>query len=210
LAPPRHPRTVVRPVWRSFRPQFLVQAARHVRAGGFAAVFFANGEIKLLLPRGRDGALSEMALWALLSIDVRRWGSARSGPARRLAAVRVQQRHRDIIGEWCKRDSAEPHSTRTMELDCLSCGACCRDNRVLLERPDLARWRAERPDLLNRAYIRRSNGTVLLRLEQGACVHLGRGNRCNIYPLRPGNCSEFPVGAEPCLAARLETLGIVD
>jgi Fe-S-cluster containining protein len=80
----------------------------------------------------------------------------------------------------------------------------------VLEKPDLARWRRTRPDLVSRDYIRRSNGTVLLRLAKGACVHLGDGNRCAIYPLRPGNCSEFPVGAEPCLAARLETLGVVD
>jgi hypothetical protein len=201
---------IVRPVWRSFRPEFLRRAVQHVRAGGFAAVFYPAGDVKLLLPRTRDGALTELALWALLALEIRRWGSARSGPARRLAAVRVKKHHRPIIREWCERDGAEPESTRTMELDCLSCGACCRDNRVILETPDLAQWRAERPELLGRAYLRRSNGTVLLRVVDGACVHLGEGNRCRIYPLRPGNCSAFPVGAEPCLAARLETLGIVD
>lgn len=181
-----------------------------MRAGGFAAVFYPKGDIKLLLPRARDGALTEMSLWALLALEIRRWGSARSGSARRLAAVRVKKRHRSIIREWCERDAGQPESTRTMELDCLSCGACCRDNRVVLEPPDLARWRAERPELLGPAYVRRSNGTVLLKLAEGACVHLGKGNRCQVYPLRPDNCSEFPVGAEPCLAARLETLGIVD
>jgi hypothetical protein len=207
-APPISP--IQRPVWRSFRPEFLHRAAQHVRAGGFSAVFYASGDIKLLLPRRRDGSLTEMALWALLSLDVRRWGSARSGPARRLAAVLVKKHHREIIREWCERDAEEPESTRVMQLDCFACGACCRDNRVVLEKPDLARWRAEKPALLRRSYLRRSNGTVLLRLVEGACVHLGNGNRCGIYRLRPGNCREFPVGAEPCLAARLETLGIVD
>jgi hypothetical protein len=204
------PTTIVRPVWRSFRPEFLGRAASHVRAGGFAAVFYPKGNIKLLLPRTRGGALTEMSLWALLALEIRRWGSARSGPARHLAAVRVKEHHGPIILEWCERDGGEPESTRTMKLDCLACGACCRDNRVVLEPPDLAQWRSQRPELLGRTYIRQSNGTVLLKLVKGACVHLGKGNLCRIYPLRPGNCSEFPVGAEPCLAARLETLGLVD
>ncbi|HEY3594455.1 MAG TPA: YkgJ family cysteine cluster protein [Polyangiaceae bacterium] len=207
----RKPTIILRPVWRSFRPEFLARAASHVRAGGFAAVFYPQGDIKLLLPRQRDGALTEMSLWALLALEIRRWGSARTGPAKRLAAVRAKKEHREIIREWCDRDAEQPESTREMQLDCLECGACCRDNRVVLEKPDLARWRAEKPELLGRAYIRQANGTVLLRLTpKGACVHLGKGNLCRIYPLRPDNCSEFPVGAEPCLAARLETFGLVD
>jgi Fe-S-cluster containining protein len=73
-------------------------------------------------------------------------------------------------------------------------------------------WRrAGRTDLLSQAYTRRSKGEVVLRLTaNGRCMHLGRGNRCGIYPLRPANCSVFPVGAEPCLSAREETLGIID
>jgi hypothetical protein len=207
----RKPTTIVRPVWRSFRPEFLARAALHVRAGGFAAIFYPKGDVKLLLSRQRGGALTEMSLWALLALDIRRWGSARSGPARRLAAVRVKEKHRDIIREWCDRDAEQPESTRTMQLDCLACGACCRENRVVLEKPDIAQWRAKQPRLLSPAYVRQSNGTVLLRLtDKSECVHLGARNLCRIYPLRPGNCSEFPVGAEPCLAARLDTFDIVD
>jgi len=203
--------TATRPVWRSFKPKFVDRAARHVKAGGFAAVFYPNGSIKAYLPRAKSGELREMSLWALLSLEVRRWGSPRSGPLRGLASVRVREEHRDIIREWCERDSYEPKSTRVMKLDCLACGACCRDNRVVLEEPDLARWRREgRSDLLGRPYVRRSNGTVLLKLHQGACVHLGGGNLCTIYPVRPDNCSAFPVASEPCLSARLETLSVTD
>jgi len=202
---------VTRPVWRSFRPEFLDRAAQHVHAAGIAAIFYPDGEMKVLLPRKRDGALTEMALWALLSLNIRRWGSARSGPAKKLAAVRVREEHRDIIREWCERDAGEPESTRVMKLDCLACGACCRDNRVVVEPHDLARFRrAKRLDLLGKAYLRRANGTVLLKLKGNACVHLGTKNMCQIYPLRPDNCSAFPVGSESCLAARLDTLDIID
>ena len=70
-----------------------------------------------------------------------------------VAPVTILRWHRDIVREWCARDAGQPRSTRTMKLDCLACGACCRDNRVVLEKPDLARWRrAARHDLLDRAY----------------------------------------------------------
>ena len=203
---------VRRPVWRSFRPRFVHRAALHVRAGGFAAVFYPNGAIKILLPRKRDGSLTEMALWALLSLDIRRWGRAGAGPTRRLAAVNVKQRDRDVIRQWCERDAVHPESTCKLQLDCVRCGACCRDNRVVLERHDLDRWkRAGHLHLLGRAFVRASKGVRVLRLtEGGRCVHLGPSNRCAIYRARPVNCSAFPPGGEPCLAARLDTLGISD
>src|ERR1043165_9626086 len=91
--PPTAEPAVTRPVWRSFRPEYLAHAVQHVKAGGFAAIFHRDGAMKLLLPRKRNGELTEMALWALLSIEVRRWGSARRGPARGPAAVRVQRQH---------------------------------------------------------------------------------------------------------------------
>jgi uncharacterized protein len=204
--------TIRRPVWRSFRPEFTDRAVLHVGRGGFSALLFENGEIKILLPLGRDGSLTRMARWALLSLEIRRWGRSRKGLLRAVAAVNVKQRDRAIIREWCERDSVHPRSTHRIRLSCRTCGACCRDNRVVLEPPDLARWkRLGRADLLDRAYVRRSAGVALLRLTaKGACVHLGPSNRCAIYRLRPGNCSEFPVGAETCLAARLDTLGITD
>jgi Fe-S-cluster containining protein len=126
--------------------------------------------------------------------------------------VRVAKGHRAFIREWCERDSTCPGHTRQVELDCLACGACCRDNRVVLEPYDRVLWRQSgRPDLAERPYVRTAKGVMLLCLTaDGACVHLGPGNRCAIYRLRPGNCRSFPAGSEACLAARLDTLGIVD
>lgn len=204
---------VTRPVWRSFQPRFLARAAAHVRAGGFSAVMHPGGRVRLLLPRDRKGALTEPALWALLAIDLRRWGSPKSGPARGLASVWLARgEDKDIVREWCERDATNPKATRTLRLDCLACAACCRDNRVVLEPEDFRAWRkAKRDDLAGKAYTRRSNGQTVLRLQpSGRCVHLQKSNHCAIYALRPSNCSAFPAGSEPCLAAREETLGIVD
>jgi uncharacterized protein len=208
----KHAQIVRRPVWRSFRPEFVDRAIVHVRNGGFSALIRNSGEIRILLPLGRDGDLTEMSRWALLSLEIRRWGHARTGPLRTIAAVNVKRGDREVIREWCERDSVHPRSTHEIRLDCRTCGACCRDNKVVLEGPDLVTWKhAGRADLLGRANVRTSRGVKLLRLgAKGACVHLGPSNRCAIYRLRPGNCSAFPVGAETCLAARLDTLGITD
>jgi Fe-S-cluster containining protein len=204
---------VTRPVWRSFHPRFLARAAAHVRAGGFAAVLHPGGRVRLLLPRERSGGLTEAALWALLAIDLRRWGSPRTGAARGLASAWLAlDEDKDIVREWCERDAKNPSSTRRIRLDCLACAACCRDNRVVLEPEDFRAWRGARRDDLGRApYTRLSNGQTVLRLQpSGRCVHLESSNHCAIYALRPSNCSAFPMGSEPCLAAREETLGIVD
>ena len=209
---------VHRPVWRSYRSEFLAAAATHVRAGGFAAVFDGMGafercqSIKLLLPRRRAGGLTEMAQWALLALEIRRWGTIRTGLAKGLASVRLRREHRAFILEWCERDSGQAHSTYAITLDCLQCAACCRDNRVVLEPADRRLWRrAQRDDLDAKPYIRTLRGVTLLRLApDGRCLHLGDDQRCAIYRLRPANCRTFPVGSEACLAARLDTLGIVD
>ena len=209
------PATLVdRPVWRSYRERYLPDAAAHVRAGGFAAVTYGEDRVKLLLPRGEDGKLAEPSLWVLLAIELRRWGWARTGPARGLAAAWLKTAtDRDIVRAWCERDSKHPAPLRRMRLDCLSCGVCCTYNRVVLEKEDYQRWRkAGRIDLGGRAYTRTSNGKVVLRLTRAqACVHLDEhSKKCAIYELRPLNCRAFPVASEPCLSAREESLGVVD
>ena len=205
---------VHRPIWRSFRSAYLDEAARHVRAGGFAAVRFGERRVKLLLPRDAAGKLTEPALWVLLAIEMRRWGWAKRGPARGLAAAWLKtDADRDIVLDWCERDARHPGPTRRMRLDCLACGVCCTYNRVVLEPEDYRRWRkAGRADLGGRAYTRTSKGKVVLRLTRSqACVHLDdHSKKCGIYELRPSNCSAFPVASEPCLSAREESLGVRD
>jgi uncharacterized protein len=204
--------TVIRPIWRSFSIDDVEQAATHVRRGGFSALSTDAGEIKLLLPRTKSGEMTELAQWVLLALDLRNWGSARSGPAEGLAAVWVKSEDRDIVEAWCARDERHPPHTRRLQLDCLACGACCRGSRVVIEPSDRAAWtRAGRSELGGRAYLRTSRGeTVLRHAPSGACVHFGAENACGIYPLRPFNCRVFAVGSEPCLTVRDGILGIAD
>ena len=201
---PFGPVTVVRPVWRTFLPRFLGNAAVHVRAGGLAVVRHP-GAWSLLVPCDPEGAIPELAAWALLDVGVRGFDRVTEGPAEGLLEARLPRALQPTASDRCERDSTAPGSTVAMDLDCRACAWCCRSNRVVLEDEDIARWTdAGRDDLGSSRYVRRVRGGRRLRvLPGGDCVHLG-GNDCGIYALRPDNCRAFPAGSEGCLGARAE------
>lgn len=203
---------VRRPLWRSFTQRFLANAVAHVRAGGHAMVWRPGPSRPvawMLLPCGPDGEITELAMWSLLALEKRNYTVIRRGPAKGLATMRIPRAYEEAVERWCERDSKWPGSTREIELDCTRCAACCRNNRVVLDEDDFARWRAAgRDELTSKAYTRTSKGVVVLRLKQDkTCVHL-QGTLCGIYPLRPDNCSSFPVGSEPCLESRWQEFGL--
>jgi hypothetical protein len=204
---------IVRPVWRSFREPHLARAAKHVRAGGHAAVFRRDGRTELLLGVGKDGRITELGLWTLLAIEQQRWRRVKSGPARGLATALASRDFDEVVRGFCERDSIHPGPTRELRLDCVACAACCHDSNVVLIEEDLARFRrAGRAELITRPYVRRKrDGKLVLRFaDDRRCQHLSRDSRCAIYEIRPFNCRVFPAGSEACLAAREQTLGLVD
>lgn len=98
------------------------------------------------------------------------------------------------------------HGAPTPELDCLSCGACCRtghDGRILIHEEDLVRWRRMgRDDVV----LARQPGHFGLdgfaTRGDGSCVHLGTPaspNACRIYEIRGTTCHEFERGSWQCL-----------
>ena len=204
---------IERPVWRRFRPEFIARAAAYVRKGGHAAIVHKNGRVDVLLTVGKDGKITELGLWSLLAIEQRRWRRVKIGAAKNLATARVAPKFTGSVVDWCDRDSVHEGPTRTMNLDCLECAACCHDANVLLDEADFDRFReGGRPDLVHRDYIKRwRDGRITLRfLSKGPCQHLRRDKKCRIYPIRPDNCRAFVVGSEACLAAREDTLKLRD
>lgn len=206
---------IVRPVWRKFQHRFFARAVRWVKDGGHAVIVHdsdkasgGRGKLEVLLGVDAKGELTEFALWALLSVEQRRARLVTEGPAKGLRITGVGRHARYAVLDWCERDSVFDAATRSLDLDCLACGACCHDSNVLLDQDDLDRFRAAgRDDLTTSAYIKRSrDGKVRLRfLGKGPCQHLATDNKCQIYVLRPFNCSVFPAGSEACLAAREST-----
>jgi hypothetical protein len=203
---------VERPVVRSFKPRYLREAAAHVRAGGHAVVWESERRARLLMPVPAKGDVTDLGYWSLLDLGKQRYRLVKDGPAKGLATALVPNDCLDIVRRRAERDSIHPGARRALELDCLACGACCRDNRVELEPSDLARFRdGGRVDLTRPPYTTRRNGKVVLRLAPDkACQHLLGDNKCAIYTLRPDACSQFPVGSECCLYAREAELGVVD
>lgn len=95
------------------------------------------------------------------------------------------------------------------ELDCLTCGACCRtghDGRILVPADDLVRWRRiGRADLCEALQPGHFGEQAFATRSDGACVHLGTSespNACAIYAIRGTTCREFERGSRQCLEFR--------
>lgn len=95
------------------------------------------------------------------------------------------------------------------DLDCLTCGACCRtghDGRILVPAADLVRWkRIGRDDLVAQIQPGHFGELAFATRVDGSCVHLGiadRSNACSIYDVRGTTCREFEKGSDQCLEFR--------
>jgi Fe-S-cluster containining protein len=90
-----------------------------------------------------------------------------------------------------------------VQLDCLSCGACCYgpEEYVAVTATDLCR-------ILPRdssRYVVRSSGRVWMRMVSGHCAALKarQGHfSCRIYGSRPNVCHVVEAGSRECLDAR--------
>ena len=96
-------------------------------------------------------------------------------------------------------------------LDCLTCGACCRqgsDGRILVPAEDIVRWRRSGRDDLADGLVEGHFGEMAFASrDDGACVHLGvpgEPHACAIYPIRGTTCREFEAGSWQCLEFRRE------
>ncbi len=97
------------------------------------------------------------------------------------------------------------------ELDCLTCGACCRtgrDGTILIPEQDLIRWRElGRHDLAEKTQPGHFGLVAFATDESGACVHLGTkasDNACQIYEIRGTTCRDFERGSKQCREFRRE------
>lgn len=91
------------------------------------------------------------------------------------------------------------------ELDCLTCGVCCRtgaDGRILVPAEDLVRWRRlGRHDVAEAIQPGHFGEMAFATRNDGSCVHLGTEdspNACRIYEIRGTTCREFERGSPQC------------
>ncbi len=193
--------------------KYAHQAVRHVRAGGHAVVWETDARAWMVVPQPDPANVSDLGYWSILDLGRQRYRIAKVGPFRGLAVARIPRGNEWIGRRRAERDSIWPGPMRSVRFDCLTCGACCRSNEVILEREDVNRFKKSgRDDLLKRPLVRKgANGKITLALLRNKdCRHMGSDNRCGIYEIRPNACRHFPVGSECCLFAREEELGVHD
>jgi hypothetical protein len=95
-----------------------------------------------------------------------------------------------------------------IELDCLTCGACCfqRPGTILVSERDLVRWkRAARTEILERLEPGHFGQMAFAMGDHGACVHHGtpeEPHACRIYADRSTTCRDFEAGSWQCLEFR--------
>ncbi len=203
---------VTRPIVRQFKSKFVREIAEHVRGGGHAVVWESPSRARLVLPVPKPKDEHDLSMWSLLDLGKQRWKVIPRGALRGFATALVGRDCHEIVRHRAERDSIFEGPTRTLELDCLECGACCRDNEVVLLDVDVARFaEARRPELARPPYTKKKDGKLILRLLRSKdCRHLGDDNKCGIYAIRPDACSTFPMASESCLYSREEELGLVD
>jgi Fe-S-cluster containining protein len=200
------PPNVERPLWKLFAPSEMAAAVRHARGGGLAVITRRTWSL-LALGGDPEGNPPVMVEWAIQAIHCPHWIYDHVGPTRGLVRAPIPVRFREWAREWAERDRAFEGATHRFTLDCMTCAACCFENRVILSTTDLHRWgMAGRRDLFEKTKVwRRQRRLPLLQADLG-CVHLD-GLKCGVYELRPDMCREFVAGTENCLAARERKYG---
>ena len=96
-------------------------------------------------------------------------------------------------------------SDASPELDCLSCGACCKtagNGNILIPPEDLVRWhRIGRSDIARKIQPRHFGSEAFAARADGGCIHLGTKdspNACSIYADRGTTCVDFERGSPQC------------
>lgn len=109
----------------------------------------------------------------------------------------------------CRRHRAEPVDPRwpacpayvsVPDLDCLTCGACCREAYHSVEvgaRDPFVRLHPER--------VSRDDGRLVVTRDGPRCACLAGESgayHCVVYADRPKTCRDFPLGGQSCVEAR--------
>jgi Fe-S-cluster containining protein len=202
-----------RPIVRSFKRKYTKEAAAHVRAGGHAVVWENDARATLVFQEPPEGVEDDFGAWAVYDMGKSSWHTHTRGTFKGLSTTLIPRDCLWIAKRRTARDSIHPGPTRKMNIDCTECAACCRDNEVILQPADVARFKdGGRPELAKAPYAKRhKDGRIILTLlPNKSCRHLQGDNRCGIYELRPFSCSEFPMGSECCIFAREDMLGLYD
>lgn len=96
------------------------------------------------------------------------------------------------------------HEAAFQEVDCLSCGACCKNYSPRFKTPDIKRisrhLKMKESSFIDQYLRLDEDGDYVVK--QSPCPFLGADNYCSIYEVRPSDCSRFPYTDEDVLIKR--------
>ncbi len=96
------------------------------------------------------------------------------------------------------------HEEAFKEVDCLSCGACCKNYSPRFKTTDIkriSRYLKVKESAFIETYLKLDeDGDYVAR--QAPCPFLGTDNYCSIYDERPSDCARFPYTNEDVLLKR--------
>lgn len=90
------------------------------------------------------------------------------------------------------------------EIDCLTCGNCCKTLQIVVGDKDiqrLARRLGITPQEFKKRYVSVGDDGEK-HFTQTPCVFLGEGNACTVYEDRPQACRDYPYLYEPHFRSR--------
>ena len=90
------------------------------------------------------------------------------------------------------------------KIDCLQCGACCRNYSPRFKTPDIkriSRLLKMKESIFIETYLRLDNDGDYVA-KSAPCPFLGEDNYCSIYADRPSDCHRFPYTDEDVLIDR--------
>lgn len=98
----------------------------------------------------------------------------------------------------------ELHEAAFEQIDCLGCAACCKNYSPRFKTPDIKRISKhlglKESVFIDRYLVLDNEGDYVVKSKP--CPFLGSDNYCDIYEVRPSDCSRFPYTDEDVLLKR--------
>jgi uncharacterized protein len=96
------------------------------------------------------------------------------------------------------------HEAAFEQIDCLTCAACCKNYSPRFKTPDIKRISKhlglKESVFIDRYLVLDHEGDYVVKSKP--CPFLGTDNYCDIYEVRPSDCSRFPYTDEDVLLKR--------
>ena len=96
------------------------------------------------------------------------------------------------------------HADAFKKINCLDCGACCKNYSPRFKTPDLKRiaryLKMKEGDFIEKYLLLDDEGDYVVKSKP--CPFLGEDNYCSIYEVRPSDCARFPYTDEDIIFKR--------